>query len=203
MRNPLKNINKPRLYLALYVRGGGRPGDTVSAKYHSALLLIPKGTSLNSTSIQYHVKNTIVNSDGSNPWVFAVESSASRPVRLFAMMLLGKLSVPKDELREELSRLPVVQDDPEWRCRHWVYAAITRLAEIGMLQRLPYNAETLYEAVTRFANEYTYDFDAPVPTCTMAGEKTKSGLHALRWDPTRKKRASYIASTTNQDKVTT
>lgn len=92
-------------------------------KFHTALLLSPKNPdAVNRETIRYHVKNVLVG--GVITWVFSTEQVRNRTKKLLSTALLGKISIPEAELRAILETVPVVQDNSEWRCRHWVWNAI-------------------------------------------------------------------------------
>ena len=56
-------MNKDRLYLAFYKRGQVKPDD---AKYHTALLLVPKKVKDGNVVQRYHVKKTKLSGAKSN-----------------------------------------------------------------------------------------------------------------------------------------
>jgi hypothetical protein len=112
-------MNKDRLYLAFYRRGRVKPDD---AKYHTALLLVPKTVNDGTVLQRYHVKNQII--DGKTQWVFQdPEEVRPRTLRLVSVLYLGKVA-SKKKVRDAMKIVPIVQDDPAWRCRHWVWSAV-------------------------------------------------------------------------------
>lgn len=116
----LTNRDKPRLYMAMFARGVNGTNDV---KFHTALLLSPKNPdAVNRETIRYHVKNVLVG--GVITWVFSTEQVRNRTEKLLSTALLGKISIPEAELRAILETVPVVQDNSEWRCCHWVWNAI-------------------------------------------------------------------------------
>jgi hypothetical protein len=112
--------NKDRLYLAFYRRGVVNPED---AKYHTALLLVPKTVKDKTKVNRYHVKNDIAN--GKVQWVFPDDDTPNtRTLKLISVLYLGKVASRKKVLEDTLKAVPIVQDDPAWRCRHWVWSAV-------------------------------------------------------------------------------
>ena len=72
---------------------------------------------------RYHVKNEII--DGTIQWVFPdPEEAKPRTLRLVSVLYLGKVASKKNVFQDALKTVPIVQDDPTWRCRHWVWSAV-------------------------------------------------------------------------------
>jgi hypothetical protein len=91
-------MNKDRLYLAFYKRGRVKPDD---AKYHTALLLVPKTVNDGTVVQRYHVKNEII--DGKIQWVFPdSEEAKPRTLRLVSVLYLGKVASKKKVLQDAL-----------------------------------------------------------------------------------------------------
>lgn len=117
--NTLLNINKPRLYMALYQRP--KTDEVDSVKYHTTLLLVPKGASSISDkrdTFRYHADN-----GGGTEWFFKAEQVRAKTYSLQALVLLGKISIKESELRVILEKIPMGTGG-WWRCRHWVWAAM-------------------------------------------------------------------------------
>src|ERR1700759_2861621 len=77
--------------------------------------------------MRYHVKNLPVSG-----WVY--EEKALSDVRNTAA-LLARILIAKVEDEERLikifRRIPIVQNDPNWRCRTWVGHALEEIAKDG------------------------------------------------------------------------
>jgi hypothetical protein len=119
--------NKPRVYLALYAR------PKYPNTYHYALHVSPKLEDPNPGTLcamKYHSKNILQNADGvvSIPWIYAAEPiNPNSDARLLVRVLLGKVT---DQKRFEalMESVPVIQDDPSFRCVEWVQTAVEKLA---------------------------------------------------------------------------
>ncbi|KAK8877672.1 hypothetical protein PGQ11_002618 [Apiospora arundinis] len=117
--------NKKRLYVALYPSG---VVNNEERRYHWGFLIGPKEEKEKVVpGERYHVKN-----DPRGRWVFEalrlenVRSTATLLVRV----VIAKIA---DERRliQLLRQVPVVQDDPEWRCRTWVAQALRAIERDG------------------------------------------------------------------------
>ncbi|KAF8064340.1 hypothetical protein FPV67DRAFT_215839 [Lyophyllum atratum] len=166
--------SKPRLYMALYPRGGQPPGGV---KYHTALLLIPKGADPESdepNASRYHVTNPLVG--GQQVWQFDPGRTCTQTQKPGALILLGKVVASASQMEKILCEVPVVNDDPAWRCRHWVWSAVDALVVAGVIALLsPPN--TIWDIGVAFADANPVDPETGViPTCTTKGELTKSAL---------------------------
>ncbi|KAG5635483.1 hypothetical protein H0H81_011087 [Sphagnurus paluster] len=164
---------RPRLYMALYWKGAKGPDDV---NYHTALLLLPKILDPSSERQQrvrrYHIVNG-VREDGTQRWDFKPEHARPRSYLLRGLVFLGKLQgdVVELECRLErvLERVPIVQEDPAWRCHHWTWAAIT-----GLIDPLPSPAERVWETAVMFVDSRFEDSTTiSIPTCTTAGRLIK------------------------------
>lgn len=113
------------LYLALYARGGKNPRIP-----HSALLVGPKIETATTRGVRYHVKErpTVGGGIRWDPEFLDVASMSSR--QLLARILIAEVT-DHNQLRRVLERNPVVQGNPEWRCRHWIKAGLAELATLG------------------------------------------------------------------------
>ncbi|KAF5371023.1 hypothetical protein D9615_010037 [Tricholomella constricta] len=168
-------MNKDRLYMALYIRNA-REGDV---RYHTALLRIPKGTGLGDISPSaycYHAVNDIV--DGKEVWVYKALPTRPLSVKLRALLFLGKMEISASDLEQTLKQVPVVQDNPNWRCHDWIWAAMKLLAEKGIIDPLPRQPQDLWHAAITFADENSI-VDGLVPTCATDGERIKSAFEGL------------------------
>ena len=124
--------DKKRLYIGFHTR-------TASVKtpsnYHVSLLLIPKNPVVkwleqedgDLNSVVYHVSNPIDVALMKQVWGYQSTRVLARTERLAGVMLLGKIDperVNEEMIGAILGGVPVNNDDPEWRCHHWLYAAI-------------------------------------------------------------------------------
>ncbi|KAK2855652.1 hypothetical protein FQN49_004976 [Arthroderma sp. PD_2] len=105
---------KDRLYIALYHHK--REGV-----YHWAYLVSPKSApdSPNRT-VKYHVTNILQPMEGTVREEWRYERLALAEVktpRLLARLIIGKVAGSREEFEQCLDRVPIVQDDPAWRCR--------------------------------------------------------------------------------------
>lgn len=171
--------NKQRLYISYYPRGA-TADDPV--KFHTALLLVPKNPQDGSAkeSYRFHVKNGLSNVGGVSKevWEYEDKPTQNRTTQLWSVQLLGKLK--KDVSDKSLSEffnanVQVVQDDPRWRCRHWVWAAIQALGDAGIIEltQLP---EEIWNAGIGFAGSVKPNPSQPVPTCDVLGKQVTSEI---------------------------
>lgn len=63
-------------------------------------------------------------------WVFEARPAYARSSKLAGILLLGKVpqSVSNDDIEKILRSVPMkatVAEDRSWRCRHWVWNALT------------------------------------------------------------------------------
>lgn len=94
-------------------------------RYHWGLLIGPKNESSdNVPGMRYHVKNTPMQG-----WKYEeVElDNILSTSNLLARILIAKVEDYK-RVVAILRSLPIVQDDPSWRCRTWIASALTELA---------------------------------------------------------------------------
>ncbi|EFW20980.1 hypothetical protein CIHG_00194 [Coccidioides immitis H538.4] len=59
-----------------------------------------------------------------------------KTARLLCRVLIGKSEKSRQELENSLRTVPVVQDDPNWRCRTWAAHAIAQLARDNVLSKV-------------------------------------------------------------------
>ncbi|KAK4109456.1 hypothetical protein N656DRAFT_791870 [Canariomyces notabilis] len=115
--------------------------------------------------MRYHVKN-----HPTQGWMYEeidlddVQSTA----RLLARIVVAKI---KDEKRliEIFRTTPVVQNDPNWRCRTWVADVLSRIAEDGKIEALARDYVAKKTEAGRYAN--AADLLLPKPTWNMFEEK--------------------------------
>ncbi|RMZ68426.1 hypothetical protein GMOD_00010077 [Pyrenophora seminiperda CCB06] len=116
--------------------------------YHWGFLIGPKAEKNDVIpGARYHVKNSPLGG-----WIF--EEIALENVRtttnLLARILVAKIQDEK-RLVALLRGIPVVQDDPNWRCRTWVASA---LAEIEKDGKCVGTAELDWQKIEAIARQY-------------------------------------------------
>jgi len=122
--------NKDRLYIGLYARD-------VPNTYHWAFLITPKAaTGAPNETIRYHVVNRPTTRDGitKDTWSFEKRELVSLKTQLLLVrVLVAKIERSHNDLEASLLRVPVIQDDPSWRCRTWVKNALTQVTKDRIL----------------------------------------------------------------------
>jgi hypothetical protein len=124
--------DKKRLYIGFHTRTASLK---TASKYHVSLLLIPKNPVVkwleqeerDLNSVVYHVSNPIDAVLMKDVWGYQSTKVLARTERLAGVMLLGKIDpdrVSEEMIGEVLAGVPVINDDPEWRCHDWLFAAI-------------------------------------------------------------------------------
>jgi len=142
--------NKPRLYVALYARGG--EPDT----YHWALIAAPKKETDETKAKRYHVRQRMYTEDGRswNQWEYEeldITTLATRMI-LVRIMVAKILNWPK--LEEVVRAVPIVQNDKSWTCRIWVRNAMASLAaEAGVLGRSVTDWPTIESSAKQYARK--------------------------------------------------
>ncbi|KMP01168.1 hypothetical protein DIZ76_011384 [Coccidioides immitis] len=125
-------FNKDRLYVAVYFHK--HPGV-----YHWAFVVSPKDeTDARGKTTRYHVTNKILSCDGEPKATWQYEKSLlleADMAKLLALVLVGKVEKSGQELEDSLQKVPVVQDDPSWRCRTWTTSAMAQLAQDNILSK--------------------------------------------------------------------
>ncbi|CAG9944990.1 unnamed protein product [Clonostachys rosea f. rosea IK726] len=157
--------NKNRLYIALYPSG---VVGNEERKYHWGFLIGPKDESYPPVAgTRYHVKHHPLGG-----WIY--EEADLRNVQatnnLLARIVIAKIA-DEDRLINILRRNPVVNGDPEWRCRSWVAQALATIAEDG---RSVGTAQLDWGKIERVARKYVRS-------------KTESGRYAVIGDPKQPK----------------
>ena len=124
--------NKRRMYIAYYHR---TPTPSLPVQFHSSLMITPKNPNTMDTvkqSYRYHVVDRIAppGDKAKGYWMFDARSAYARTSNLAGILLLGKVpqSISNDDIERILRSAPMkatVSEDPSWRCRHWVWDALT------------------------------------------------------------------------------
>ncbi|KAI0101683.1 hypothetical protein GGR51DRAFT_563145 [Nemania sp. FL0031] len=135
--------NKKRLYIAVYPSGISNDEER---RYHWGFLIGPKAEGNGAPGIRCHVKNS------SGDWEY--ERVKVKDVK-FTTTLLARILVAKIEDEQRLTalfrRLPVVQNDPSWRCRTWVANALVEIEKDG---KCVGTAELDWQKIEAFARRY-------------------------------------------------
>nr|POE49203.1 hypothetical protein CFP56_32353 [Quercus suber] len=119
--------------------------------------------------MRYHVRNT-----PGGGWQY--EETPLRSVQS-TMNLLARITIAKidneDRLIRILRNLPVIQNDPDWRCRTWVASALDAMARDG---KAVGTSELDWKNIETFAREYV--------SRKHAGGRYGSGIDMLAAKPT-------------------
>jgi hypothetical protein len=120
------------LYLALYVRDGILPSDSVKEdRYHWALLAIPSpGTYRPERAMRFHARNFYSSPDQTN-WIYeeiAVDSKGTP--KLLSQTFIGDV-LDMDRVLEILRDVLIVQDSAEWNCVEWIRSVLDDLEVDG------------------------------------------------------------------------
>lgn len=124
--------NKPRVYLAYYIRGASHGGPP----YHVGIIARPHPMDNDAeTTLRMHAVNTVVpagspENDGADAqvlWSFESKFEAFVGHQLAGVLYLGKLPGEKTfkALQEACARVPVARHGEDgWRCKNWVWDAL-------------------------------------------------------------------------------
>ncbi|RMD39815.1 hypothetical protein DV735_g5331, partial [Chaetothyriales sp. CBS 134920] len=174
----IRGFDRAKRCQALRTRKRASTQDTSQdgMEYHWGFLIGPKAERNNPIpGARYHVKNSPLGWTYEEIPLANVRSTNS----LLARILIAKI---KDEQRliALFRRLPVVQGDPNWRCRTWVASALAEIARDGMCVG---TAELDWPKIEAASRQYVanktasgrYGFDAdmtkPKPTWDMVENK--------------------------------
>jgi hypothetical protein len=123
--------DKRRMYIAYYHR---TPTPSLPVKYHTSLLIAPKNPNTTATTKEcwrYHVidRSAPPGDAAKAYWVFEARMAFARSSKLAGIVLLGKVphTISDEDVERILRSAPMkatVAEDPAWRCRHWVWAAM-------------------------------------------------------------------------------
>lgn len=117
--------NKLRLYIALYPSG---VVNNEERKYHWGFLVGPKlETNPPVAGTRYHVRNRAMTG-----WEYEAVPlrNVANTTTLLARILVAKI-IDKARLVGIFETTPVVQNDPNWRCRTWIAEVLRRIADDG------------------------------------------------------------------------
>ncbi|KAH9941997.1 hypothetical protein B0H21DRAFT_539205 [Amylocystis lapponica] len=168
--------SRSRLYMGLYKRTRGQG-------YHMALLLSPKSPTDSVAIWRYHATNKpnpetpVTQQD----WVYEPMQVFGRDSRLLALVLLDKTGRCGEDLARVLASAPVVQSDPNWNCRSWLFGAVQHLVNRGFMTPTPVPVEQLHSIAATLADDFgklpaEERERSPIPTCDSAGQKIRSEM---------------------------
>ncbi|OAR05357.1 hypothetical protein LLEC1_05975, partial [Akanthomyces lecanii] len=109
--------DKPRLYLALYARGGDG--------YHWALLVGPKHEDSNTRATRYHAKQHMLQ------WQFEEIRIRTAATNMILVRVLAAKIQKMDRVESILRNVPVRPNLPGRTCRSWVTEAYEKLRNDG------------------------------------------------------------------------
>ncbi|KLU89510.1 hypothetical protein MAPG_08481 [Magnaporthiopsis poae ATCC 64411] len=116
--------NKPRLYIALYPSG---VTGNEERQYHWAFLIGPKHEKEKKVEgMRCHVKNRLAIWEYEELQIPNVRSTVS----LLARLVIAKIT-DQQRLLGILRSIPLVQGDPEFRCRTWIARALEAIKVDG------------------------------------------------------------------------
>ncbi|KAL4793603.1 hypothetical protein BDV19DRAFT_391029 [Aspergillus venezuelensis] len=115
--------NKLQLYVALYLSG---VVNNEERKYHWGFVVGPK--SENAPEVpgkRYHVKNTPVKG-----WEYQeVDLADVRTTTTLLARVLVAMIENQERLVSIIRSIPIIQNDPNWRCRTWLANALEAIAK--------------------------------------------------------------------------
>ncbi|KAM3521751.1 hypothetical protein NHJ13051_006061 [Beauveria bassiana] len=143
--------DKPRLYLALYARGG--------EGYHWALLIGPKHEDENTRATRYHAKQYLMR------WYYDEVSITTGPTHMILVRILAAKVEKMDRVESILRGVPVRPNLPGWTCRSWVTEAYEKLRTDGKALGTCPDWETLSEIALWYVRQKTekHRFDGQAP----------------------------------------
>ncbi|WPG98971.1 Hypothetical protein R9X50_00177300 [Acrodontium crateriforme] len=123
--------NKPRLYCALYARGGAPKMAGKEDQYHWALFVGPKSERQEDIGHKFHAKQF---SDSTiNEWRFEERATTMLPVEMILVrIIIGKVE-NYDKMKELLRMIPVRPETPGWNCVAWVREALEGLNDSSQI----------------------------------------------------------------------
>ena len=121
--------NKPRIFIAYYVRSRVNPGDE---PYHVAIIVRTHPADYNSDStLRLHAKNKVVpptaTSEAKQAWEYEAKTVKFMTHQISGLLYLGKAPAGKsaEDIEQICARIPVPRDgEGEWRCTNWVWSAL-------------------------------------------------------------------------------
>ncbi|KAK8131508.1 hypothetical protein PG984_007946 [Apiospora sp. TS-2023a] len=121
--------NKPRLYVALFARGGAPTMPQFEDKYHWSFIVGPKEELEGSTGSKFHVKNFVGSQNGvvGSMWQYEETEVPMTPVNgLLVRVLIAKVN-DKERLQEIFRGVPTRPGVAGWNCVGWVKEAVHAL----------------------------------------------------------------------------
>lgn len=150
-------------------------------RYHWGFLIGPKIENKDEVEgTRCHVKNPI-----GRGWIYeeAHLNNVRNTTRLLGRITIAKIT-DENRLLQIIRSTPIVQDDPNWRCRTWVADVLARLAKDG---RAVGTSELSWAKIERVARDYVgkkaaegryghgADLSKPKPTWSLLeGRETAS-----------------------------
>ncbi|EHK99855.1 hypothetical protein GLAREA_05978 [Glarea lozoyensis ATCC 20868] len=137
---------KKRLYMALFPSG---VSNNEERKYHWAFLTGPKlepGSQIPVPGSQYHAKNLPTG------WIYEekkLEDIRTMP-NLLARIVIAKIK-NEQRLNGLFRNIPIVNDNPTWRCRSWIENSLTEMIKDGQVVG---TSQLNWTVIEDFAREY-------------------------------------------------
>jgi len=166
--------DKPRLYIALYPRGGTSFQTNVNCdSYHWSIIVGPQTAWRKDPGTRYHVAH-VDHGDRRHDqhWFYEEQDMASSATaqRVLVRVAVAKV-IDEPRLQSLLRELPVAEDDSAFSCLTWVKNAYLKLmADSKCLKS--YLDEADWPAVERCAREY----------CKRKREQRRIQDQAATWD---------------------
>ncbi|EGX94146.1 hypothetical protein CCM_02417 [Cordyceps militaris CM01] len=143
--------DKPRLYLALYARGGDG--------YHWALLVGPKHEDQNTRATRYHAKQHLTK------WQYNEVNISTAATNMILIRIFAAKVQNMDRVESIMRSVPVRPNVPGWTCRSWVTEAYEKLRSDGKALSTCPDWETLSERALWYVRnkmeEHRFDGKAP------------------------------------------
>ncbi|KAF8800798.1 hypothetical protein BYT27DRAFT_7245531 [Phlegmacium glaucopus] len=182
--------NKRRMYIAYYHR---TPTPSLPVKYHTSLLMTPKNPNTMDTvkkCWRYHVMDRVAppGDNAGGYWIFEARRAYARSSRLAGVVLLGKVphSVSNEDIEKIVRSVPMkttVAEDPSWRCRHWVWDAMTHLANNEVISSLLNKPEAIWDTGASFVEGCGSATDnEEIPCCNTNGKRLPSEIGPMKYE---------------------
>ncbi|KAK4575033.1 hypothetical protein LTR86_000883 [Recurvomyces mirabilis] len=125
--------NKPRLYVALYVRSGSPKMPGLEDTYHWALIVGPKTETEISEGVRFHAHDrmTVVEDEAQHIWRHEEMSVSMSPVLMILIRVMVAKVADMDRLVAVLRSTSVGGEEVGWNGISWVRAVLNRLEVDG------------------------------------------------------------------------
>ncbi|KAF8900864.1 hypothetical protein CPB84DRAFT_1847103 [Gymnopilus junonius] len=175
--------NKRRLYMALFHR---RASEINSMRWHTALVVMPKtpeGSVKDATL--FHIVDKIDGETKKVIWCFdGPQAIYARSHSLAGLVFIGKLKkdVSDEYLHQILNRVPnlhYVEENPNWRCRHWVWDALPLLVGEGVVDKvenISVSGQILWDKLVVLIETYA-SRRGYIPCCDSEGVEIDIGFN--------------------------